>query len=553
MAGNNLKTNITADTSQFNKQMKGAKAALRDFEKEGSSALSGITSMFGVSSGAIEGVVKNLGQAVNASKLLGSTGEGATRAVTAGMKALGASIAGLGIMAAVAAFRELNAQAANFEQRLQGVNLAASANAYRQTFRQSLYDTTGTGEKWAKFWEGAKTAASNAWAVTVSDVTISDIREAKTAAERAGQLASQMVDPKREERALSTEIQGINNKILEEQNKFRNTSITIAERKQAEATIAELLNEKYAKQEDLQGRMLANVRERNSLTTSTEAELDEEANLERGILALQGQHQQELNAMLRTHNSINKAVSQTATSAKETQEATALTLEAATKLVEKERQLAEINRQNAAAMAGARLRMDGALAVPGASSSLQGQAQRLTMPAIIKPQIDTEAAQAAIIELSGIVESGVQGMSEALGDLVGNLINGENAWGSFAQAGISVVADMVSMLGQAFIKTGLGVIAADLAIKTGNGYAAVAAGAAMVAIAAAMKTSMSNAAANWGGGYSAPVASSAYTPGTSLGTYGREMEIKVTGTLTAEGSKLKAVLNNEDYRTNITT
>ena len=53
--------------------------------------------------------------------------------------------------------------------------------------------------------------------------------------------------------------------------------------------------------------------------------------------------------------------------------------------------------------------------------------------------------------LADILESGVAGMSEALGGLVADLINGENAWGNFAQAGISVVADMLATVGKAFI------------------------------------------------------------------------------------------------------
>ena len=557
MAEKKLKTNITADTSQFKKEMKDARTALKDFEKEGNGALSGIASMFGVSSTAIEGVVKNLGQASSAMKLLGSTGESSTAAMTAGMKALGASIAGLGIMAAVAAFKQLNAEASNFEQRLQGVNLAASAQAYRDTYTQALYDAGGAGKGWANFMERSKTYFSTQFAEigTMFSTNASDRAQAASTAERAAQLASDMVELKREERALSIEIQGINNKIYEAQNKFRDSSASVAERKQAEATITELISDKYAKQADLQGRMLANVKERNSLVSSTEAELDEEANLEKGILSLQGQQQQELNSMLRMHNSINKAASGTATSAKEEAEATVLTLEAATKLVEKQRELKAIQDQNNAAMAAARFRLDGGSLPSLSGAGLQGQAVALTTTGLIKTEVDEESLQAAVIKWSELVEQGVTGASEALGTLIGNLINGEDAWGNFAQAGIDVIADMLSTVGRAFVATGSGVIAAESALSSGNGYAAIAAGAAMIALAATMKTVMSNAAANWGGGgYSTSVASSAYTSGAyGASSFGREMNVKVTGTLTANGSQLVAVLNNENDRKNYTT
>lgn len=76
----------------------------------------------------------------------------------------------------------------------------------------------------------------------------------------------------------------------------------------------------------------------------------------------------------------------------------------------------------------------------------------------------------------------------------------------------------------------------------------------MVALAAAMRTAMSNASANWSGGGSS-VASSAYSGGSSNTptAYGREMTVHVTGTLTGEGSKLVAVLNNEADRKRVTT
>ena len=77
----------------------------------------------------------------------------------------------------------------------------------------------------------------------------------------------------------------------------------------------------------------------------------------------------------------------------------------------------------------------------------------------------------------------------------------------------------------------------------------------MIALASAMKTTMSNAAASWsGGGYSSAVASSGYASGGgSPYAYGKEITVKVTGTLEASGSKLKAILNNEATRSAVTT
>lgn len=551
--GSNLKAKIGMDTGDFEKGAKRVTKAAQSMGKDIGTSLTDVGNALGVDVGILGDLSKRIGDATTLFKNMGSAGGSAAGALTRAMTSLGGAIAGLGLTAAIAAFRELNNQAANFEQRLQGVNLAASAKAYRDAYSQTLYDASGAGNFWANFKERSKNyfATNMAQIGTLFTTNAGDRAQAVSNAERAAQLASDMVEYKRQERTLGTEIQRINNQILSAQNTFRDAQASVTERKQAEATITELVNQKYAKQIALQQSMLANVRERNGLTSSTEAELDEEANLERGILALEGQRQQELNAMLRTSNSIANAGSKQASAAKETQQATELTLAAASQMVERQRELQAIQDQNNAMMAAARFSLDGAL--PGGPGIQPGLAQSSIVVGIV-PKVDTEATEKAIVELRDVLEQGVLGMSEALGGLIADLINGKNAWGNFAQAGISVVADMLATVGKAFIAEGMGVIAAESALVTGGGAGAVTAGAAMVALAATMKAAMSNAASNWGGGYSTSVASSAYSPGGSIASsFGREMEVKVTGTLTANGSKLVAVLNNEKNRTDYTT
>lgn len=553
--GSNLKAKIGMDTGDFEKGAKKVTKAAQSMGKEIGSSLGEVGRALGVDTGLVGDLAKNIENATTLFKGMGAAGGQAASSLTRAMAGLGGAIAGLGITAAIAAFKELNNQAAYFEQRLQGVNLAASAKAYRETYKSYLYDSSGAGEWWAKNWERTKTYFStNAAQIFTMSFGQEKLNEANARAKQAADLASDMVDLKRKERDLGIEIQQINNDILVAQNTFRDTQASVTERKAAEATITQLITDKYAKQIALQQEMLDNVTAYNALSKSDEASKDRQAELQKNILSLQGQQQQELNSMLRMHNSINKAASGTATAAKEQAEATVLTLEAATQLVAKQRELKAIQDQNNAMMSAARFRLDGGtLANPGAAN-LQGQATSLTTVGLIKTEVDQESLQAAVIEWSELIEQGLMGASEALGTLIGDLINGENAWGNFAKAGIDVVADMLSTVGKAFMATGSGVIAAESALSSGNGYAALAAGAAMVALAATMKTVMSNAAANWGGGYSTSVASSAYTSGAyGPSAFGREMNVKVTGTLTANGSQLVAVLNNENDRKNYTT
>lgn len=552
----NLKVKIGADTSQFNAGMKDVRKGLKDLDSVGSGALSSLGAALGINVGQIQKIQSALVGAASGFIKMGRDGSSALSSATIAAAKLGAGIAGLGIAGAVLAFKELNREAANFETRLQGVNLAASAKAYRETYRQALDDVTGAGEKTANWMETFKSNWSRDWSNLMHPfASDTERREADMKAQKSAELAGEYVDLMRERRDLGIEIQKIDNQILEQQNTFRDTSKSVAERKEAEAKITELINTKYAKQEDLQKRIANNISLSNYLTSSSEEELDKQADAQRAVLALEGQRQQELNTLLRYSNSLNKSMAGQASSAKETEEATRLTLEAALQLAQVENAKKELDTHNEAMMARAHNQLSGNISeIDG--SALTAQAETLTIPAIIKPVVDTEAAEQAVIGLSDIVESGVSEMADAFGSLIGNLINGEDAWSGFAQAGIEAVANMLATVGQAFIAEGVGVEAAKLALTTGGGVGAIAAGAAMVALAATMKTTMANAASNWGGATaSSSVASSSYSSGSSLalGDISKSIEVKVTGTLTGEGSKLKAVLNNEDRRNSVTT
>ena len=553
MAERKLKTIVTAETSDFKKGMRESKAALADFQKQGQRSLSEIASNLGGASGALGTLNGNITNATNLFRGLFRQSEAGLTNMRSSIAAVGGALAGLGITAVITAFQELNREAQSFETRLQGVNLAASAKAYRETYRQALDDITGAGERTATWWEGFKDNWSRDWANITHPFASRDERNwANATAQQAADLASERVDLNRElDASLVTQAQ-YQKEINEQLLIARDRSASKSERDAAQAKAVELINQKYDQQLDIATRILANQEAMDSLTKNTDAETRETYQAQANVLNIEAQRQQELTSMIRLENQITGTKTSQAKAAKETQEATALTLAAATELVTKERELAELTKQNDLAKAAARFRLDGAL--PGVEGNLQASANALTVPALIKPVVDTEAAQKAVVELSSVIEQGVVGMSEALGDLIGNLINGENAWQGFAQAGISVVADMLSTVGKAFITEGIGVEAAKLALKSGNGIAAIAAGSAMVALAAAMKTTMSNAAANWSGGGGAAVASSSYSSGSlSAGSVAQTVNVRVTGTLTGEGSKLKAVLNNEDTRLATTT
>ena len=547
--GSNLKAKIGMDTGDFEKGAKKVTKAAQSMGKDIGTSLSDVGRAIGVDAGLLGDLARRIESATTLFRGMASAGGNAASSLTKAMTGLGGAIAGLGLTAAIIQFKELNRQADSFGKSLQGVNMMAAGQAYRQTYREALDDMAGDGKGWADRINRFKNGFSQMWSdFTHMGASPEQMAQAERIANTAADLASDMVDlQNKQSDALVTQqkIQGdINAQLLIAKDRSQSK----ADRDAAQAKAVELTNQKYDEQ-------IALLLMHNALTGATTPEqLRQQRQAEAQVLALEAQRTQELTSLTRLDNQITSAKASQASSAKETQQATELTLAAATELVEKERTLKAIQDQNAAMKAAARFRIDGALPGMETPGALQGLAQRLTVPALVKPVVDTEAAQQAVVELSGIVESGVVGMSEAIGDLIGDLINGENAWQGFAQAGINVIADMLSTVGQAFLKTGIGVEATKLSLATGNGVGAIAAGAAMIALAAAMKTTMSNAAANWSGGGGAAVASSSYSSGSySPGSVSQAIEVRVTGTLTGEGSKLKAVLKNEDNRTNVTT
>ena len=115
---------------------------------------------------------------------------------------------------------------------------------------------------------------------------------------------------------------------------------------------------------------------------------------------------------------------------------------------------------------------------------------------------------------------------------------------------------MAISVGKMAIQTGTATLGIKAALESLNGWVAIAAGTALVALGTAVKSSLSNIAS---GNYSATssvassVGSSQYSSSLSNGFSTREVNVKVTGVLTGSGSTLKAVINNEDKRTNRTT
>lgn len=169
-----------------------------------------------------------------------------------------------------------------------------------------------------------------------------------------------------------------------------------------------------------------------------------------------------------------------------------------------------------------------------------------------KIKIDHDNIKEQIYDLQPIIEDSINGMSELMGGLIGDLATGGDAWRNFGNSALSAMGDMAIMVGKIAVQAGLATDGIKAALTLGGGTVAIAAGAALIALGTAVKTGLSNASVgNYSAGASSAsgVASTSYSP--SSAAFERSMELKVVGTLKADGNQLVAVLNNETNRRNI--
>lgn len=173
----------------------------------------------------------------------------------------------------------------------------------------------------------------------------------------------------------------------------------------------------------------------------------------------------------------------------------------------------------------------------------------------ITPELDMSGVVDITNELQSVMISAFDMIGVSIGELIGDLATGGDAWSNFANTAIGAFGDMAISIGKMAIQTGVATLGIKMALHDLNPYVAIAAGTALVALGAAVKAGLSNIAS---GSYSssANVATAGGYGSTSmLGSdfETREMKVEVTGTLRASGNELLTVIENENTRKKHTT
>lgn len=557
----NLKVNVNSDTSGFTKGMSSAKKELNAFEKTSSDALGKIAGAFGINTAQVQKLQEAFAGAGRKIASMGDEGSKALGNIVASAGKAATAIGAIGIGAAVTAFKLLNEEATAFKNTVAGANIELQTQAYLNTYRQAMHDyQSATGQtmaeaesQWQKFWGrlwqntkstittaitspalgGGTTALASTITNAISETSRAS-EHANEVAQQAEGIAGQILSLQLQQNDATRKWADMEREIAEQRLIAYDTEASTAERTAALARMRELINEKYNEQYEIQRQISELTDQNNSLTASSVEDIQRANQLYVQASGSLTQMNNELKSLERLSKSIAGAAASEAEARRQTAEAIARGVE----------------RQQEAARAQIELFVS-----DDSRQALQGLA---TKPIEVPVRLQTEQVAQQLLDLNEVVQSSiveaVEGISEALGNLIGNLANGEGGVAQFGQDMLEMFGGFAQKFGKVLIAFGVAVEAAKRSAETFNGIAAIAAGAALVVAGAAVKTIASNMASAMGGAAS----SNSYVASSSFGGGGggyanSTLQVEVTGTLTANGSQLVAVLNNENNRKHYTT
>lgn len=548
--GFNLKAVFDADTKGIEEGSQKAIKSVEEFADQSSDMLDQIAGKFGVNTKHLKEfrqVLKEMGQAWvegfgGGEEMMGN--------VISKMALLGTTATAAAALVA-GAFKLMKEEADAYRQTIEGSigerGLQAYLSTYQQVLRQVNLEATASmvemTNNWRKglsgFWADFKNMAVNAIYNMKSGLvdfgsalglgllqTKAASGVAKIRASEVEQLAKDIMRWERDLIAMRNAVIDKEIEILESQKQAQDRSLLPDERKQYLDEAKRLINERAEMQLQIMRQITAAYKEiADILPENLAAQEAYNAALDRQK-AVERDRAGRLRALVRLENSIADA------SAKYSEE------------LRKQAELLERKKAFRASLIGAPTTDAAWALMPG------GAEMQIEVPIKLRPPEEKEITE-VMVELSRVIEDSIQSMAYGIGELIGNLATGGDAMESFGKAVLSTFAEAAIAVGKMAIQMGLAAEGVKQALKFGNPYVAIAAGAALVALGAAVKAGMSNIAS---GSYAS---SSSYSQGArAVGTSGlvtRELTVNVQGTLVAQGSQLVAVLNNENKRRKVTT
>ena len=569
----NMKVHIGADTKDFDKGAKDVKQGLKDLEKTGTQSLSALGQAFGVDTGKVTQFTSALQGLGTKLQQTGSSGAQAFGKILTAIGPVGGAIAGLGLSAAVAAFTELKKEAEAFKNTVAGANYEMATAAYVDTYKQILRDFNGdtgkaiaeTESKWKKFWgtlgitvrelftTGAFAGANTPGGAQAMNEYLRRTNAAREGAQKAEDITNQIYQLERKRKEQAVELAKLNDDIADEMLVAKDATKSVEERQDAVYKIEQMLSQKRAMSVGLEEKLAELYKERSALASDSVENADAILAQDQRVYEVSRSITQEETSLLKLKNSIGKASD--------------AEIARMNKLLEQQRELQAAIDATHAKWAGMNEGLAGLSGAAGATfPGVTGPTMNI-LPKVdpdywketITAQLgdftigigfkaDTQKLHDISNEIKSMAEQSIVRTSEIIGNLVGTLAGGGDAWGDFKNAALSAFGDMAIAVGKIAIGVGVADSGIEAALSGGQWYLAIAAGAALVALGSAVKSSLSAVASGdysaAGGGYSGGYSSS--RSGSDYET--REVTVNVTGSLEADGDKLIAVINSTNRR-----
>lgn len=544
MANFNLKSVFTADTEGLKKGAADAKAVVKDFDESTTSALNEVTALFGTSMGDIS---KTLGTIKGGFLKLNLAISGTTEATTLTSKALKifkVALASTGIGLLVVALGSL---VAYFTKSQEGSNMLSKAMGQLGQIVSTVTDYfIKLGEAIVKAFKNPGEAVKKFWRILTNK---EEREEFKKSLEGIGKDIEErqkrrLALTERQQKYEEDEIASITKKAkiaaeIEKQKEIAadKANKTAAERLAANLKAQELTAQLYKIEETLAKERLAILQEENALSESMNKDKRAEEEAEAQVIQLAGQK-------ARANKELLSQQAELTTQAK--------------KELEVQEKIAALRVQAALQRVDDRGITDGIKVTQQNKVPVKFEKSTQLDDYVASLGDSTEEAKGYLLDLQQIATDFSTAVSDAFGSMIEGLISGDLNIKEVFGALLEFLGTTLKQIGKALIAYG---VAMDAFKKTfSNPWAAIAAGAALVAAGAVLTNLIKSASS--AGGSSSPSASYAAATVSGGGTLnltgvtsytGSVKEIKVTGTLKAAGNQLVAVIENENKRKMLTT
>lgn len=510
----NLKARFGVDTTDFKKGLKDGEKATADFKGAAGGALDEFATMFGVNMSGINSACNTANNSLKFVKqsLIAAAKGGDVMAIS--MKLLKFALVATGIGAIVVL---LGSVIAYFTKSGEGSDKFAKMLAQLKSVLDNVV------ERLVAFGKGMVDFISGKFKLGIEEMGSAfkgmgaEIKEDWKA---AGLMADALDRLEDREIALITSLEERKQAVAELRLAAKDLDLTEEERLANLTKAQGIIKTIYADQISVEKERLRLMKEAIALATTdpTDEQRKEIAEQEAKINGLLTEQASELRGLTRETNTLTKAIDA------------------------KFETLKKANEEGAK-------KLDGASATPFDATQLT-----IVQQAVQATQFTLEELGMVAIDVAKEVNGAFVTISEGMGEFFGALANGDAGMNDFGKMVGETFASMAIQIGKIAIAAGWAVVGIKKALTSGQAWAAIGAGIALVALGTAVKGALANAApgGSSGGGSSSGSGSLTYDTRTSSAAL-KPMTVNINGRLVAEGRDLVYVFNTENNRKNITT